>query len=187
MHQFAGKRQIFLPLLLVGFKNIDGERSGQRRQRASGSRIGRGDKPDDENHTDKHRESLAPRDIAEQSVANHLTVLHRKIVAGIHIKQRAKHEEQPDYEYLDERAYNHVLLRLAEILAAQCALHQILIKAGSGYHHKHTGDELLPEIMPVVRVVEEENLARRMVGHSRRQFKQPEPQTFRNIDNTAYH
>ena len=58
---------------------------------------------------------------------------------------------------MEQDADDHVFLRIAWVLATQVALHHILIESVGGNHGKGTCQELLPEILLLVRIVEEED------------------------------
>ena len=169
MYQLACQGQVFVVLFLVCLQDVDGERGSECRQGGAGGRIGRSYQPDDEDDANKERKVFAPCHFTEQGVACYRAFL-AQVGVGIHVEQRTQYEKQADDEDLDERTQNHVLLRLTEVLAAQGALHQVLVEACAGDNHEYAGDELLPEVAAVIWVVEEEQFAGGVTGHGRRKL-----------------
>ena len=80
-------------------------------------------------------------------------------LGGKHVEEHAEHEEQQVDEKLAHDAHDHVLLRVAVVLAVEVTLHHVLVEACRGYHGEHAGEELLEEEASVVDVVEEEYAA----------------------------
>ena len=72
------------------------------------------------------------------------------------VQERAQAQEAGDDDRLQEAAHDEVLLRVAVVLAGQCPLHHVLVQAGHRDDREQAPQELFPEVLRVVHVVEEE-------------------------------
>lgn len=152
MNRLAGAFELVFRLM-AGAKNIHGERGGESGERRSCGIISRGHEAHDEQHAHNDGQPRAGGDDGEEFVAG----CGDAMTAGENIKQDAEAEEARHDNKLAENADNHILLRIAGVAATQVALHHVLVEAVGGNHRKHAGEELLPEILLVVDVVEEEH------------------------------
>ena len=73
------------------------------------------------------------------------------------VQERAQAQEAGDDDRLQEAAHDEVLLRVAVVLAGQGALHHVLVQAGHRDDREQAAQELFPEVLRVVHVVEEEH------------------------------
>ena len=155
MDHAACAAQCGLVLLFVGLKNIDSERGGKRCQGRTGSRISRGNQADDEHNAKQHRHSLAEGYGAKEFIG----LLGHGDAVGTHVQgeQSTQNQEQGDNNDLKEHAHDEILGRLVGILTSQAALHQVLIETRGGNDHEDAGDELLPEVGTLLRIIKEEH------------------------------
>lgn len=79
------------------------------------------------------------------------------VAVGIGIEQGTEHEEECYDEELHHAAGEDVLLRIAVVLAAQIALHHVLIQPCHSYYGEYACQKLLEEIAFVVHVIEEKH------------------------------
>ena len=73
------------------------------------------------------------------------------------VEQGSQAQEQGDDDRLQETAHDEVLLRIPGVLAGQRALHHVLVQPRHGDDREQSAQQLFPEILRMVHVVEEEN------------------------------
>ena len=73
------------------------------------------------------------------------------------VQERAQAQEAGDDDRLEEAAHDEVLLRVPVVLAGQRPLHHVLVQAGHRDDREQAAQELFPEVLRVVHVVEEEH------------------------------
>ena len=88
---------------------------------------------------------------------------------------------------MQQDAHYHVLLRIAWVLTTQIALHHILIQSVGGYHGEGTCQELLPEVLFLVRIVEEEDAAPLAAGDVLHHIGYREMKVACNVPDTENH
>ena len=75
---------------------------------------------------------------------------------GILIQGHAKEQEQGDHHGLQQDGDHEVLLGVLNVLAGQGALHHVLVQTRHGDDGEHAAQQLFPEILGSVYIVEVE-------------------------------
>lgn len=136
-------------------EQVDSEGRSEGGEGAAGSRIGGCDEAHHEQHAHYLREKAPRCQVREDIVRLQRRDVHSR-PCGIGIEQVAQEQKQPDDHYLHARAEQDVLAALRGTTAGECALHHVLVDTRCADQQHDTRYELLPEIRPLLRVVEPE-------------------------------
>lgn len=136
-------------------EEVDSEGRGESGEGAAGSRIGGCDEAHHEQHAHYLREKVPRCQVGEDIIRLQRRDVHAR-PCGIGIEQVAQEKKQPDDHYLHARAEQDVLAALRGTTAGERALHHVLVDTRCADQEHDTRYELLPEIRPLLRVVEPE-------------------------------
>ena len=184
MDPLAGLLEALL-LLLLRPQDVDGKGGGESGQRRAGCREGCRHQSDDEEDPDDLREEVTRSEEGEDLVAA-LRQLDAHLLS-VGVEQHSEHEEEGDDEELEDRADDHISPRLRIALAAKVALHHVLVQPRRRHHGESAGEELLPEVAPVIDVVEEENPRHPALPDRRHYAAEVEPQPLGDEDDREDH
>ena len=130
-------------------------REGGRQGSEGGSArpIGAGNQAEDEQDAGQGRQSSAGGDCGEQPVSG----FGDPVRGGILVQERSQTQEESDDDGLKQAAQDQVLLGIPRVFAGEGSLHHVLVQAGHGNDSEQPAQELLPEILRMVDVIEEED------------------------------
>ena len=143
MHQFAP--------VLAASQDVNGEGGRERGEGRSAGREAGHDQPQQEEDAHHLREAAIPGYGGEQVVS----LGHGQAVqGGILVQVHAQEKEEGDHYRLQQAGHDEVLLRVPHVLAGQGALHHVLVQAGGRHHGEQAPQQLFPEILGMIDVVE---------------------------------